>query len=94
MADLQQSEKNRKAFKNSHFFRYILGWKASPFLPMVSAHEIKVTTLSRDLLLLFLLGHIFAFVSFSHFNSLSLLSSQKCSLICATNPYACFCSSD
>lgn len=48
-------------------------------------YKIKVTTLSGYLLPLFLLGHIFASVSFSHLSSLSLLSSEKCSLICATN---------
>lgn len=51
---------------------------------MMSAHKIKVTALSGDLLLLFLLGHIFASVSLSHLDPLSLLSSQKCSLTCAT----------
>lgn len=95
MADVKQSEKNTQAFKYTVMsFRYILGWKTGPFFPVVSAHKIKVTTLSGYLLLLFLLGHIFASISFSHLNSLSLLSSYMFSLICATNLYTCFCSSD
>lgn len=84
----------RRLLNTQSCLQVYLDWKTSSFFPMMSAHKIKITTLSGDLLLLFLLGHIFASVSFSHLNSLSLLSSQKCSLICATNLYTSFCSSD